>query len=105
MSADSGDLVLRGLISKSGTPIDITISMPAIEDATYFCEFSIPGVARMKIYGETSLQSLQLALDVVSVQVYGRSENDIGPSPSLIAETTLQKDDFPDLQIHYRPSK
>lgn len=104
MASDSGELVLRGLISKAGAPIEITIRMPAKEDAAYFCEFSIPGVARNKIYGETSLQALQLALELVSVLIYGRLDSDGGPSPSLIAATTLQKDDFPDLQIDYRPS-
>jgi hypothetical protein len=92
---DWNEIVVRGLISKSGEAFEIVVGAPRIHDGAYGCRVLIPGITDRVIHSENALSALVSALRVVETQAYG-------PSAALIAETTLTADDYPDLSILVR---
>ncbi|MDZ7906639.1 MAG: hypothetical protein U5N55_13400 [Cypionkella sp.] len=92
---DSGEIHITGLFSIAGDPLDITIGLPQYDGQAYGCELCFPGVAKRAFFGETSLQSLILTLELVDAQLHP-------PSPRVMAMTGLKKDDYPQLVMHYR---
>jgi hypothetical protein len=89
------ELVISGLVARSGDAYQIRIGAPLNLDGTFSCRLVIPGIADSAIHGENALSTLISALKIVERQVYE-------PSALLIAETTLTKDDYPDLSISVR---
>lgn len=85
-------ILITGLTSKDGSPYEISISAPVVQNGTFSCHLNIPSIISSDIFGENALSTLISALRVIEAQIYE-------PSESIVLSTTLTEEDYPDVEI------